>query len=106
MEVNAELYEFLRENETGMFTKNGDIVTYVHIDFSDIDDFITIVGSYYFDEGGAHTRLFEGSLCIELDDIFEGAGHSALNYKNCFDEDVVKRYEKELSELAWSRVKP
>jgi hypothetical protein len=29
-----------------------------------------------------------------------------LNYKNCFDEDDVKRYEKELSELVWSRVKP
>lgn len=99
MEVNAELYEFLKENETGMFKKNGDIVTYVHIDFSDINDFITIVGSYYFDEGGAHTRLFESSLCIELDDIFEGAGHSPLNYKNCFDEDDLKLYEKELQAL-------
>lgn len=96
MEVNAELYDFLKENETGMIRRNNEVVGYVHVYFFKLDDFVKIVGESWFDEGGLEVHLFRNTVCIELNDIIEGEGHSLLSYKKCFDDSDIKNYEKEL----------
>lgn len=105
-EVNADLYDFLKTYETGLYTKefhkNKTVFAYVHISFYGLSDFVEIVGSYPFEEGGLEVRMFESSICIELNDIIEGQGHSLSSYKNCFDEDLWKQYEEQITEMECS----
>jgi hypothetical protein len=101
--VDADLYEFLRNNETGLYTKNYEkdktVYTYVHVWHFDLSDFVKIVGSSPFDEGGLEVRMFENTIAIELNDIIENDGHELLAYRNCFDEDDWKRYEEQIQEM-------
>lgn len=96
MEVDADLYEFLKENETGMFRKGDTVIAYVHVYFFRLDDFVKIVGDHWFDEGGYDAQLFRDTICIDLNDIIEGQGHNLISYKNCFEESDIECYEKEL----------
>lgn len=100
MEVNAELYEFLKDNETGMFLKDGEVVAYVHVIFHYLDEFVEIVGEGWFDEGGMEVQLFANTVCVELNDIIEGEGHDIISYKKCFEESDIIRYRKELEAMA------
>lgn len=97
-EVDANLYEFLRENETGFVKEEYGIVLYVHVPFYVLDDFVKIVGEHHFEEGGVDVLMFDETICFELNDVIEGVGHKITSYKNCFDEFEYKRYEKELLE--------
>lgn len=99
MDVNVALYDFLNENETGLFLKGKQVIAYVHVHFFDLDTFTEIIGSHWFDEGGMEIHLFKNTVAIELNDIFESYEHSILAYKNCFDNDDIKRYEDELKAL-------
>lgn len=99
MEVDANLYEFLRENETGLMRNEHGLVFYVHVYFHDLDTFREIVGPYPFDEGGINVLMFDETICIDLNDIIEGQGHKITSYKNCIDEFELKRFEKEFREL-------
>ena len=45
-----------------------------------------------FDEYGLETTMFENTICIELNDIFEGFGQSLDDYKDCFDKCLWKEY--------------
>lgn len=92
MEVNAELYDFLNENETGLYCKGKEVVAFVHIHFSDLDDFVKVIGEGHFDEGGMEVNLFSHTIAVELNDIIEGQGHYISSYKKCFHE--WKDYEK------------
>ncbi|WP_263708035.1 hypothetical protein [Shouchella tritolerans] len=94
MQVNAELYEFLAENETGLYQKGDKVIAYVHVYFFDLDDFVKIVGPHPFDEGGMEVHLFENTAAIELNDIIENEGHYLSSYKKCFDE--YGDYEKDI----------
>lgn len=96
MEVNAKLYDFLKENETGLYLKDKEVIAFVHVYFFNLEDFTEIIGSYWFDEGGMEVHLFNDTVCIELNDIIESGGHSLLSYKSCFSEYDIKCYEKEL----------
>lgn len=98
-EVIADLYDFLKENETGLYKEDNEIVTYVHISFYDLQDFVKIVGEDTFDEGGIEVRMFDNTICVDLNDIFESFGHGISNYKNCFNEYDYERYEKEILEM-------
>ncbi|WP_163583296.1 hypothetical protein [Gracilibacillus saliphilus] len=96
MEVNAELYDFLKENETGMMRNENGVIAYVHIPFFKLDDFVEIVGVCQFDEGGIEVQLFDTTVCVDLNDIIENEGHSVISYENCFEESELKPYEEEL----------
>lgn len=87
-EVIAELYDFLKENETGLYKnyKTDEVIGYVHISFYDLKNFVDIVGEDEFVEGGINVQMFNNSICVEINDIIEGYGHELSDYKNCFDE--------------------
>jgi hypothetical protein len=86
--VDADLYDFLKVNETGLFKekKSQEVRAYVHIDFIDLDKFVKIVGTGRFDEGGIEVRMFDKTICVELNEIFEDDGLDISDYKNCFGE--------------------
>lgn len=96
--VNADLYDFLQNNETGMFYDNTrkEMVAYVHVSFSDLEDFTSVIGYYWFDEGGREVKLFKDTVCVDIQDIFESDGNCILDYKNCFSEDDLENYKEYL----------
>ncbi|WP_425203773.1 hypothetical protein [Priestia megaterium] len=96
MDVNADLYDFLKENETGIFMQNGQLTAYVHVYFSDLDDFIKIIGDHWFDESPLEVNLCKNTVAIDLNDIFESYGHYILSYKNCFEESDINHYKEKL----------
>jgi hypothetical protein len=102
-QVNPDLYDFLKENETGLYTRNykndKTVYAYVHIYFFRLQEFVDIVGSYPFEEGGADVKMFESTVCVDLNDIIEGKGHELLDYKNCFNEYDWNHYEEQIIEM-------
>jgi len=99
-EVNAELFVFLMNNETGLYGKGDkEVIAYVHIDFSDLREFIEIVGEYYFAEGGMEVTLLSSTVAVDLNEIIENDGHYLSAYKKCFDEDDWEHYEKRIVEM-------
>jgi len=86
MNVDANLYDFLKENETGLFRRKDEVIAFVHVDFCDIKEFIEIVGSSHFSEHDVDVILCDKTICIELNDIIEGLGHYLSSYKRCFHE--------------------
>lgn len=99
MEVDANLYEFLRENETGITKDEHGIVFYVHVPFYELADFVEAIGEHHFEEGGMDVLMFDDTLCVELNDIIKGAGHEITSYKKCFDEFDLKRFAEDLKVL-------
>lgn len=89
MKVKLDLYAFLMKNETGMWVKGNELITYVHVHFEDLAEFVEIVGIRPFDESGLGVRMFEKTVVIELNDILEADGHEILAYRTCFNEDDV-----------------
>ena len=98
-EVNVDLYEFMKENETGLFKRNNDVIAYVHIYFFNLDDFVKIVGEDWFDEGGREVQMFNNTICIELNDVIEGDGHKLSSYEGCFDKCTWRDYKKEIEDM-------
>lgn len=98
--VIPALYDFLKENETGLYTqefeKNKQVYAYVHIPYYNVRDFVEIVGSHPFEEGGMDAKMFQDTLCVDINDIIESDGHYLSAYKKCFNEDDWKRYEDEI----------
>lgn len=98
--VDAKLYEFLREDamETGMYydQKRKQLIAYVHVYFFNLDELVEALGSYYFDEGGREAQIFKDTICIELQDIFEGQGNCILDYKSCFSDHDLECYKEYL----------
>jgi hypothetical protein len=97
--VDADLYEFLKENETGLYRSHEgrkEIVAFVHVNFGSLDEFVEIIGNHWFEEGGLDVQMFRDSICVELNDIFEGFGHGLLDYEKCFDESTWQEYRKEI----------
>ncbi|CQR73326.1 hypothetical protein SOV_51100 [Sporomusa ovata DSM 2662] len=87
MTVDAELYDFLKQNETGLFCRKNEVIAYVHVNFCDLDDFVKMIGVDYLSEGGIEVQLMDSTVCIELNDIIEdGFEHELSDYKNCFSE--------------------
>lgn len=97
-EVIATLYDFLKENETGLYRNQDGIIAYVHINFCSLDDFVKIAGYGCFDEGGMDAKLFSNTIYVEINDLIEGYGHDLSSYKNCFEEHDWKVYEKAIKE--------
>jgi hypothetical protein len=93
-QVNPELYDFLNENETGLFREKDTIVAYVHIYFFRLEDFVKIIGVNSFDEGGIDVKMFSDTVCVELNSIIEAFGHDLSSYKKCFSE--WNEYESEI----------
>jgi hypothetical protein len=100
--VNAALYDLLKEHETGMYGKgnqHNEVIAYVHIDFGNVRDFVEIMGYDYFAEGGIEARIMPSSVCVEINDAIEHFGHNLSDYKRCFDEDVWEQHESRIKEM-------
>lgn len=100
--VDADLYDFLQNNETGMFydAERKQMVAYVHVYFFNLEELVEILGEYYFDEGGRDAQIFRNTVCIDLQEIFKSEGNCILDYKNCFSEDDIENYRQYLEEEA------
>lgn len=101
--VNPDLYDFLKENETGLYTqefhKNKTVFAYVHIDFCDLSKFVGIVGSHHFEERGMKVTMLENTVAVDLNDIIECDDDYLSDYKNCFCEHDWKHYEDQIKEM-------
>jgi len=94
-EFDADLYEFLKENEICMWEENGQLKFGVHVWFSDIKDFIEIAGYHILDDGGIETQLNnDTTLFIPLEDIFQNCNYLIEHYKHCFNEEDLKKYKE------------
>ena len=88
--VNPDLYDFLKESETGTYEKNDETIVFVRVPFWKLEDFVKIVGEYYFSESGADVRMFGNDIVIELNDIFAGLNQGYEDYKNCLEYTTVE----------------
>lgn len=97
-EVDADLYEFLRENDTGIYqdSRTGQIVVYVHVYFCDLKDFIRIIGNEWFQESGIDVSLYESTIAIELNSIIESFEHDLSSYENCFCKIDWAKYKEKI----------
>lgn len=98
-EVEADLYEFLQNNETTIYKEGNEIIVAVFVYFRDLEDFAKIVGPDHFDDGGLEVIMKDSYLRIPISDYIEGCGHKVSSYRNCFEDDVWKRYGKEILKL-------
>jgi hypothetical protein len=99
--VNVELYEFLMENETGLFgdrTNDYQVTAYVRVRFDDLSNFSKIIGCNRFDDGDMDVKLMDGTVCIDINEIIEGEGHSLVDYKNCFENSDWEYHERQIIE--------
>jgi hypothetical protein len=97
--VTANLYEFLKENETGIYREKERLVAYVHIDFYDLKEFVGIIGDAHFDEGGIDAKMFNNTICIDINDIIEGEGQYLSAYAKCFDDYLWNEHKEEIREM-------
>ncbi|MBP2638875.1 MAG: hypothetical protein H6Q72_4782 [Firmicutes bacterium] len=85
--VDADLYEFLRNHECQLYrNKHEEIIAWVVVPFSDLDNLAKILGYGAFDDGGIEVHMMSGYIALELNEIFESYGNSISDYKNCFGE--------------------
>jgi hypothetical protein len=100
-QVNPDLYELLKNNETGLYTqefeKNRTVFAYVHLDFYDVGDFVKVVGEDFLCEGGHDAKICASSVCFEINDIIEYFGHTLSDYKNCFEDYTWDNYKHQIS---------
>jgi hypothetical protein len=96
-EVDIDLYDFLKNNETGLYICNNELVVYICIDFRDVQTFINIIGANFFSEGGFDCKIHDGYISIELNEIIEEwYGQNLSSYKNCFGVDDWEEYENDI----------
>lgn len=92
--VNPDLYDFLKDNKTGLYKNNSkELTAYLHIPFCALEDFVKAVGDCYFDES-IDIKMMANTIYIELNDIFDFFGHDLKDYKNCFNKADWKDYEE------------
>lgn len=97
--VNADLYQFLKDNECHI-SKNGEEVTaIVFVAFGDLADFVEIVGDWHFADGDFKAVMKESAICIPIIDIIYDSGHDLSAYKNCFPDDEWEDVEAEILEM-------
>ena len=101
--VNADLYDFLKENEMHLYTENFDrnktVYGMVIVHFYDMKRFAEIVGEFPFEEEGLNIVMKKDYVCITINDIIEGHDQYLSSYKNCFEEDEWKHYEDRIKEM-------
>lgn len=88
-EVNPDLYDFMKNNEIHLATGTGEneLNVLLFINFHDIEDFINIVGRYYFyPEDQIMVNLQDDFIVIDIYDIItEWFEHKVEDYINCFE---------------------
>jgi hypothetical protein len=93
MTVDVELYEFLKPHECHLYRERGEVKAAVIVDFNDLADFVKVVGTSHFDDGGLEVHMFDRYIAIEIRDIIEESfGDEFQAYKNCFDVDEWEGY--------------
>lgn len=94
--VNPELYEFMINNECGLYKdKYKNVKAYIHIPYYDLADFKAIIPKFCFEDGGlTEVVMFEDTICIELNSIIAILGTDLEDYWRCFDRSTWKEYMK------------
>ncbi len=99
-DVNARLYGFLKDNETGLYKHKKQIIAFVHIYFCDLSKFADIVGQSHFEDGGIDVQMFSNSICVEISDLIQdGFGHNLSDYKDCFNDYDWDRYKDLIKQI-------
>ncbi|EQB4340944.1 hypothetical protein ACYJ2U_001663 [Clostridium botulinum] len=98
-EVDVDLYEFLKNNETTILEDKYGLEVVAFVDFDNLEEFVKIIGTYYFDEKGLEVIMRDSYLCIPIKDHIEGCGHRISSYKNCFENDTWRRFGEEIKKL-------
>ena len=83
-EVNADLYEILKENETRLVLDDGKVIALAFIDLRDLRDFVEAIDMNWFCDNEKQVILRGSYVAIEINDIIESEGHLLSSYKNCF----------------------
>jgi len=88
--VDSDLYDFLKEHETGTYHYNDNyvscIVCFVRVHFNELKDFVDIVGEDFFTEPPLpECKLLNDHVCIDLNDIITSKNGSISDYKECFE---------------------
>lgn len=71
--TELELYKFLRSSNVSCFridereTKPDMYLVWIY--FWGIEDFIKLMGDYYFDEGGLEVNLQKDCICVDLNEF-------------------------------------
>ena len=91
-----ELYHFLMTHETGIAfsEEHQDIITWVHVPYSDLDEFIGIIQPRY--ERYPDAQLQETSACVMITDIID---EGFDGYEKCFDPDAWKKAVDEIDKF-------
>ncbi len=92
--VNPELYEFMMNNECGMYRdKHRNVIAYIHINYLELDEFRKIIPKYCFEEGGmTNVTMFEDTICLDLNEIISVLGADLQDYWRCFDRNTWKEF--------------
>lgn len=96
--VDAELYEFLRENENHLYlNENFEVYAFAVINFYKLTNFVEAVGKDFFAEERRECLIHDGYITIDLKELIEEHYEQKISdYKKCFDEQEWKRYKDEL----------
>lgn len=94
--VDANLYEFLRENENHLYIDDEEVTAWAAINFYSIANFTTAVGGDCFTEG-IDCTLKDGYIAVDLKEIIvDWFGQNLSDYKKCFPESEWVQYGDEL----------
>ena len=95
-EVNADLYEILRSNETRLNLENDEVIALVFIYLCDLKDFVDAVGEGWFCDNEKQIVLRGVYVAIEINDIIEAEGHQLSSYEDCFDSCDWEDYKEKI----------
>ena len=92
--VDADLYDFLMNNECHLFRDDfhSGIDAWVSVSFWKLEEFVEMIGDCHFDECGLKVTMKKDYIGVELRDIIELMGDELESYKKCFDEDEWDSY--------------
>ena len=85
--VNANLYEFMKNNELSIYQsyKDSEIISFIRVNFFDLEEFINIFPENSFDENMLHAQIGKYDICFDLIEVMEYFGHEIKDYYKCFD---------------------
>lgn len=81
------------KNECHLFRGSNGIESWVVVEFFDLKDFIEIIGSCGFDDGGMDVKMFEKYISVDLNDIIENNDEELSDYKECFGDEWKEYFD-------------
>ena len=85
--VDIRLYNFLKEHETHLYSKDNDIEVIVMVDFDDLEEFSNILGSHLYSDG-IECHLMDYYIALDLYSYITcWLEQYITDYKGCFGGD-------------------